>query len=355
MNMKCLHEHIQKSVMSYIEIYDREKYLRYQDSQLLLGQMLRAGWLPSILEKWAGLNTSFFYEIRKEDPYLWERLPHILSFGYNTGKVLYSLVDKQNEKTQYTCHISSLFNLIVSLYDYILDEYQGQESILDIVSSNIIQEALTGDTEQALKSIQTKILHSKDVLFKLLLSSIYAWLMYIKFVYSVYKCRDERLFAFIMELFKIENDTIKYTHHSVFDNDLFINNLQKKSAGPFVAIGKFVLEITPELTKNEKRAFEKLINSFGDIFWIVDDLSDIEKDYISCSPNSIIVKASQINYNKPCSDATIPLKIAANRSIVKLSKLYKKIQRDSNFLNKKNDQLLEYLEMNIANWLNLFH
>ena len=308
--------------------------------QVLFGKMLRTGWLPALLQKESSFDPAVLEEINNQYPYLWHRLIHILAFGYNTGKTLHQLLDDNEERIQYSCHVGALFNLIISMYDYILDEQPVTENAGDVISSQLISGLLIGDRQAALLTIREANKTIKDPLLHLLLCSIYTWVVYTQRIYAEHKSRDEKLYPYILALFEAEKKTLQ------FGNDSPIEVLRTKSAGPFIAIGKFILEITPGITIGRHKLFESIVNDTGNVFWIVDDLSDVQKDLNNGMPNSILIKSKNI-----------PVQTAMDDAVQDLTAAYERIKKNTALLcnhDGRSTDLEEYLNINIAGWLKLF-
>jgi hypothetical protein len=340
--------YIGQAVRPVINI-DSETYQSNASYQLLSGKMLRDGWLPSILQKRSFFNPAVPELLKKQYPYLWHRLVHILSFGYNTGKVLHQLVDEDEERMQYSCHIASLFNLVISIYDYLLDEHPLTVKADENTFNRLIVGLLAGDRQTALTTIGEINEKTEDPLLQLLLSSIHSWIAYTQFVYNDHKRRNEKLYLYILELFDAERKTAAYCNTDGNNDKAMLEVLHKKSAGPFIAIGKFICEITPEITADRRKVFESIVNDTGNVFRIVDDLSDIEKDLNSKVPNSILIKTGGI--------LNLSLKNAINDAVEDLQAGYQQIKENVSLLCKDPEKRLqaeEYLNMNIAGWLNLF-
>ena len=350
-----LMDYIKREVQQVLGVIDSKAYRCFENAQLLSGKLLRESWLYTMLQNDDTFNDAIFEAIKKNHPYLWNRMIFMLAFGYETGKVFHQLIDDNEDRSRYSCYMASLFNFIVSLYDYLADELHHHQILKNTISVELLSQLLLNNSSSAFLAIQKINTKTTDPCLQLLIAGIYSWIIYTQKIYSTEKCRDMGLHKLIVDLFIAENIVIEKYNQIHCNKELRSNVLLKKSAGPFIAIGKFILEITPQVTLKRIAIFEQIVKDIGEVFFIVDDLSDIEKDFSTQSGNNIIL-TSGIRNSSEMQLSNILFINTIDSAIKRLLQLIENIKINEGLLSTGTDggSLDNYLSMNIASWLNLF-
>jgi len=287
------------------------EYKNFAERQKKLGEKIRSGTLREVFgdNDYAYLNSELIFGSANRQ--VRSKLSYILAFGYNIGWIIYSVLDdKEGKYTEEISMISSVFNLGISIFDYIYDtEPELFDKFNRIVNYSTLHKISTDGN--ACKSLQLDC-DNIDSIELCLLSKIIIW-FFLK-LQSFYignggrKDIWKRLNNCILLAYLAETHSSDKTKYSKKILDI----CRKKSTLPFLVIYHIALltstsnpsPIIDRESKVDNYAYT-ISKTIGEIFWRTDDLTDLLKDLESGNLNSILIKVnkkhgyteqSQLNY-----------------------------------------------------------
>lgn len=217
------------------------------------------------------------------------KLPYIIAFGYEMGSTMYTLIGKDKNDANEIAEICSIFNILISIFDYIHDEKpELAKEFENIINDKILLIILTNKKAcedfhsncNNISSTELRILSKITIGFILKLHSIY-----------MQSGREEimkRLISCVMNAYHAEIASLNYDQYS--KKDAF-NISRDKSKLPFLVI--YLIARLPISSTVEKfKDNFTFINNVGEIFWLIDDLVDVIQDLELNHLNSLLIQVN---------------------------------------------------------------
>lgn len=260
------------------------EYKEIWQQQLELGNQLRKNILLPVLgaADYARLSNETLFG--KYNHQFQRKLPFSLAFGYETGSLVNELFNQPAPQQQQIREICALFNLGISLFDFILD-----------------QPATTASKNHFFNEETMAVLHGRGNKSKLLLPNLdkikaAEWRILLKVITGFYG----RLFQLLNELGqsskpitslleKAYKAEMSSTEASVINKRRQLQISRSKSVLPFEIIGAIGMLTISKNIQVQKQGIV-FAKTLGDIFWITDDLADIVRDAQSGQLNVFLKK-----------------------------------------------------------------
>jgi hypothetical protein len=268
-----------------------EEHQKFLKRQQTIGEMIKTETLRNILGEsdYILLNSGTIFGVNNIR--FKKRLPYVASFGYEIGLMLYTLLnEKCNEHSFKIPEITSIFNICISLFDFIQDETKGNfKEVTNIINYKTINKIFNDKYTCENLLIKCKNLNSVE---SRLLSKI--TLSFVLRLHAFYDKSDKRklwkvLMSYIMSAYLAE---IKSSQLGCDEKGDLLEISYKKSTLPFIIICYIVFFITASnYLETDNKKIYKISKTIGEIFWYVDDLIDLLKDLKNNHLNSILNNA----------------------------------------------------------------
>ena len=332
---------------------DVQTYKHWLNREKNLGTELKEAILPEVLGKddYAIVHSEIIFG--RNNAVFKRKLPLSLGFGYEIGFGFSSLSSEDHKVNEKLARLSSLFNLGISLFDFILDNStvaDAKPAFEKIFDADLLKK-ISADS-QACDLLHRQSQRVKTSELRILLKIISFFYLNLHALKKTMK--DNSSFTTIMALLKRS-----YTSEIMSQrlNNASANQLTKiasaKSILPFKIIQKISCSQS-SLTNKVQFQLEKLSTQIGNIFWLVDDLSDIGRDFQAKSLNYLLLplqkdrdseeKLTRLLINKKIELIVKKISLDLLAAEKTICQMQKKNQNTSQF----NHALLFYLR----DWLN---
>ncbi len=309
--------------------------------------------IPNLLTKHSPFNAELYLGIKNKDAYLWHRIPQMLDFGYTQGRALHNLRPESIGHLSSVSKASALLNLIIALYDYLLDE-QAETSSYHLLSEELVVKLLGEEQKDALIYLDHLASKAIEPLTHLLLCSILSWIRHLNSYtpngtnHAFFK---KSLYQRIIDMFQAEQETSHTTTSGSSEYVQMKQVLYRKSVGPSLAICSISLLLLPCEDQRQRELLEKISELTGSIFWYIDDLCDLEKDLKNGAPNSILLHTNEaaIHLDSPVSFNGI-LRQEATIAILKIHDQIQELEKALKALSPENNAETDYIVW-LRKWL----
>jgi len=257
--------------------------------QKALGERLKSELLSEVLGRidFACLNSETIFGVANQR--FRARLPFVISFGYELGSGFSTLLHGECEHTAEVARICGMFNLGVSMFDLIYDNYPD---LFEEFAKTFNERILTR-LEDDLWACQDLEIRSKDVLTDELrvLLKIIAWFFSRLHLLSKAVGRSEawdKLSSLLLEAYRTELHSADATAHA--EDDL-VKVAQAKSTLPFSIIHQVARLCSAWTHPEVERAIDSVVSHVATTFWLTDDLVDVVPDFQAGDLNVILAQA----------------------------------------------------------------
>ncbi len=341
----------------------RQSYITYMETQEDLGWKLVNEHIPRMFRTYLDAANNILNEVERNSPLLWQRLSGSAAFGYTQGKLIHRLWGGAKEIEDQVALKSCIFNLGISLFDFILDELDSERKLLKTLDVEFIVRALDNPEKLEFKSIKKNNNDSIGnlIIFLFLLVNIFfkeCWRLHC--AYSTNKETWEQFGKLIVDLYESEINCAKVKLHDVYNHQVetnLLSQLQCKSARSSQVISTISkMTIPDKLFLTKKKYVEIACDTLGDIFWIVDDLADFVKDLNRSIPSFVTLKVKPfLIQEREEKGESFEVSTILALSVEALYHLMSKLDRDLNcipLLDKTvHHDVVEFMEMYTYAWL----
>jgi hypothetical protein len=283
-----------------------KEYLGYKKKQKTLGDKIK----DDILNDMMGqidheyLNSEEF--LRGSNIVFKERLPYIAAFGYESVSLMSNLVNANGINFTNVAKIGSIFNVGTALFDSICDTTPDLFCKLKLVINYKTLSEISNN-ENKLKDIKSDCDDLNDPELRLILK----FLLY--FYYELYYFKSpgrqdewEKINALLINAFLYE---IRSNNFAGSSKDELLEVSRNKSVLPFELL-YFISRLSLSSYEEPPEGEILFIGYIGELFWLLDDLSDLISDLENNELNSLI---TQLNgYDFDLSEPNIRYSILVN-------------------------------------------
>jgi hypothetical protein len=268
-------------------------FIEYNDAQTECGRRLLETELPAAYDACALPDDGALDNIRKCQPFLWERLPGMLAFGYTQGRLIHGLRLGAKRVTEPVALAAAIFNMGIAIFDFVVDELPAGKNLFNLVNPGWLTELLDVSRELPLDGLVERMRHTGP-LEGFLLKSIVAFTENCKRLYmaGAERLDWDRLRASLDELYEAELTASTGCHAPVLTDDAWMEILYRKSALPTTTIAMISQLASPPGSGVQEQAVLDACDTLGRIFWLLDDLSDIASDARKGLPSYVILRGT---------------------------------------------------------------
>lgn len=290
---------------------------------LYLGHQLRD---EGLVAHFPGFFDPIDYQnIAQVDPSLWKRLPRVAGFGWRHATVLHNLAPVSAEVDGIVALLGAVFNIIIALFDYLIDECQLGTLLFEILNRDVLEmlfvpacnlEAIFADASQRVMDPRVRLLLALAVIWGVNIRELYrrsgnnrAWLGLAHLIEELYT--SERTVSSMMSTASKEFGDIQA-------------NIEAKSVLPSMVM----LQVSALASVQLEETWAQLKHigmTLGRIIWLTDELVDFLGDCDRSAPNVLLVRLAErlVQQNRTwASDADIyDIVSEAANDLVKLLKI----------------------------------
>jgi hypothetical protein len=282
----------------------QEAYQKYMTQQHRLGSDILVVDFPKFFESSSLVRFNELLSNMACSDLLWlNKLPYIAAFGYSQGILIHEVRGGKEIVKKNVGLTSSIFNVGICLFDYIVDEFSHREKIFEIINYDSLFELL--NLSSPMPSSDYYLLKYNDPIDNresLLLSLVVAFSVSSRLLYQ----RNEsdkawiQLSESIFQLYEAEKKSCELHLENVAPshNNCLLNILKCKSVMPSLSTYYISKVASPSSSKNQENKIKEICETIGIIFWIADDLADIAKDLKAGTPNYITINTPSILQKK---------------------------------------------------------
>lgn len=334
-----------------------EVYQRYMSEQYSLGRRILYTGIPQMFD--ASFRNRFHYLLGKIallDPFLYYRLPYIVAFGYSQGSLTNELRNN-SDRSKEVGITSAMFNTIIALFDYIVDEFPAGRQLFEIINDDLIIKIMdtSSSSEQFFDNMTFD--ENTDIRIAMLILLITIFSSTCKQAYARNRKEGNKtwqeLSQLVLLLYHAEKNSTELHIESNYEKNITnLSVIRCKSVMPSITlytISKLFYNTTIPEKESRVKHFCKIM---GTIFWITDDLSDAVKDlklgkltYVTL--NAIGYERGQNINNDTFSESLI---LATNYLLFLISEL-KNSLNSLQISESKYNKLLEFVLMYITSWI----
>jgi hypothetical protein len=217
------------------------------------------------------------------------RLPFILSFGYTLGSGLHNLLDDQSDHVAEVGRLCSAFNLGISIFDLIYDNYPD---LFEDFSKKFNEKTLhqLGDDPRTSQDLSSSLDDVSADELRLLLKII---IWFFSRLHSLYDaCKREEIWKNLSSLLlKAYRAEIASANIGLTSKSDLLKVSRAKSTLPFAVMRQLVYLNVKPLSRETEQIVDSLVDNVSKIFWLTDDLIDIVRDFQARALNTILVQA----------------------------------------------------------------
>ena len=274
---------------------------KYMSQQYSLGLDILDVKLPVFFKSSSLIEFNNLYRIIGSLSPTWSnKLPYVAAFGYTQGILIHELRSGDEDTKESVGLSSSIFNICISLFDYIVDELPKGRNIFKIITYEVLLDLMD------LSKSPDKTILLKDACLNKLEWSL-AWFV---FAFSIscrllhrYSKNDEaweKLSLSVFRLYCAEKLSCRLQRNKLrmSNSESLMKKLRYKSVVPSISTF-FISQVAcaSSLEKQENK-IEEICETIGSIFWISDDLGDNAKDLKSGTLSYITVKMLNIPHDE---------------------------------------------------------
>jgi hypothetical protein len=334
---------------------------KYMTQQHHLGSDMLVVELPNFFESSSLIRfNNLLSDISSLDPFWLNKLPYMAAFGYTQGLLIHELRGGSEDTKKSIGLSSSIFNICISLFDYIVDELPTRNKIFKIVNHDFILDLMNRSSPRT--SVEKIFLHKNDSIDKreyLLLWLVVAFSISCRLLYQHNKSDKawDHLLTTIFQLYEAEKISCEIHIDNAFmlNKQQLLNILKCKSVMPFLST-YFISKIASPINrpKEQENKIKEICKTIGSIFCISDDLADIAKDLKSGTLSYIILnipiihqsKNNIFDYETFCETLIPSIEYLLNL-LDKLDKQLQSIPISTNTYYK----VMEFVKMYVTSWI----
>jgi hypothetical protein len=328
-------------------------YLDYEWKQVLLGCRLLKDEIPKALEACSMPVDDLFRALSEDHPVLWNRLYGPAAFGYTQGELLFELKKGDVDLRQEAAKIASIFNLGISIFDYILDETPAGSRVFDDVTVGFLQDLM--DLSKAPSSaVIARRMDSYGSLERILFALIIAFFRACRCLYQ--QKRNTRawndLSLFILKMYNAEQKCFGLKTDEIIYDTQQLSDLKCKSALPTTI--SLICEMFFDEDREQSPSIEHICDTLSSIFWLADDLSDLVKDLNTGVPNCALSNMKLFQVEESGNHHKWHLREAINLTMKHLFSLLNKLNEDLYSIpihEKIRRDVLEFARFSVNVWL----
>jgi len=252
------------------------------EAERQLGESLRDRILPERFP--AFVDVADYHTLVTMDPHLWDRLPHMLGFGYQQAVVLHGLMISSSDVDENVAVLGAAFSAGISLIDYCIDEHADGTRVFEMLNRDLVRLifAPTAEAEAAFAGAYSR---ASDPRLRSLCALVSLCARGFSELYS--RSRNDvawkDLARLISQLYESER-AVSVATVTASSRDLQ-PLVEAKSVLPFVAMYRIVALATPELETSER--VRRISMTLGRIVSLIDDLVDLLEDCRRGAPNIV--------------------------------------------------------------------
>jgi hypothetical protein len=217
------------------------------------------------------------------------RIPLIAAFGYECGLALHSYVCASEDGRESVARTSAVFNLGIALFDRVCDG--AGFAALGGIFNEVMLGRLLCDTGAG-TDLNGAAATSENRELRALVAVVIAFFARVRLLAGGAD-GTKRLKKLLIEAYRAELETVSFRHSEIEAGDLQTAAC-KKSVLPFE-----IMLATARLCVDDADGVyvanaERLVQEMGAVFSLVDDLSDLSKDYRSGDANTILIGAGML-------------------------------------------------------------
>lgn len=260
-----------------------------------VGQWLRDDVVPAHLPPFA--SPLDYNNIAKVDPYIWERLPHMLGFGYEQAKVFQALVPSSKIDEDGAARLAAIFSAGIALTDYLTDEVGEREGVRTVLNPQAVAQLLDPTIEtDAIFAMSYR--HIADSRLRLLCTFVAMCGTGFRQLFARSGNRQawSDLSATVGGLYKAELVASSARPASRQELCEMLPTIEAKSTLPFVATCRIIkLAHAPGGVRCD---MEKIAEAMGGAISLVDDLVDFPVDFHRGAPNAIVLRLADVLFER---------------------------------------------------------
>jgi hypothetical protein len=268
---------------------DTKEYKDYVEKQKKIGDKVKIEILRDIFgdTDYAYLNSELIFGAGNRR--FRTKLPYVAAFGYKVGLTMHNLIGGKEDGYEVS-KISSIFNIGISIFDYIYDtNFELFHEFKNIINEKVL--LIISNDKETCEKLQVSCNNINSIELRLL-SKLIIWFFLKLHTFNIRSGKEDvwkRLISCVMSAYHAEINSADYNRYSKTDA---LNISRNKSTLPFSVI-YLIARLSPSSTIEESEIdFTPLVINMGEIFWLIDDLIDVIRDLESYYLNSII---TQIN------------------------------------------------------------
>lgn len=263
-------------------------YNTFMKDQRAQGERLKSELLHTVLGRidYACISTETIFGVANQR--FRARLPFVISFGYELGSGLYGFLNSGSEHVAEVARICSMFNLGVSMFDLIYDNYPDLfEEFSETFNEKVLRRleddpGACQDLEFRSKGVSTDELR---VLLKII-----AW--FFSRLHLLSEATEgsgawDKLSSLLLEAYRTE---LRSASVSTNAGDDLVRVSQAKSTLPFRVIHQVAHLFSGSVNQEVESAVDSLMSHVATNFWLMDDLVDVVRDFRAGDLNSILAQ-----------------------------------------------------------------
>jgi hypothetical protein len=271
------------------------EYEAHMKEQRELGDEIRRKVLSNILgpDDFAYLNSEVIFGSANRR--FASKLPYIAAFGYGLGVVMSDLLGVNEKATHEISTLTSLFNIGISLFDYL---YDTRPDLFNDLGGIINEKSLISmcddiDTcHRLLDECKTIAAVEPRLLSKMIISFFQR--LHLLYDQSRKESAWKSILSSLLAAYRAEMATSTQRRTSTIDS-LAVS--RDKSTLPFLVV-LHISRLSPAVTSGEPGGeLMSFATNLGELFWLLDDLMDTIPD-LDSNMNSILIQIQDRLQNK---------------------------------------------------------
>lgn len=268
-------------------------HVAFMQEQRDQGRRLAQGLLGDALGPidFAHLNSESIYG--PANRHLRERLPYVLSFGYELGAGLHALLTDDAAHRDAAAELGALFNLGISLFDLIYDHFPALlEDFGGLFNDGVLRQ-LADEPQAERPSFDWESISSDEL--RVLLRIISAFFERLHALHQRLESAEgrstawERLRASLLAAYQAEQQSAPASTAPAAEA---VEVARRKSTLPFQVIYLIAALAALPISQPRTAVTRRLADDIGLIFWLTDDLVDIVPDFQTDALNALLAGAS---------------------------------------------------------------
>ena len=275
------------------------KYETCRKEQNDLGNGIKIGIFKDILgkEDYALLNSESIFGVGNTR--FRRKFPYMAAFGYKIGLIAQILNNAEIVYAKDVSEVSSIFNVGISIFDYICDEDPKKFDYLKMLINEERLLDISRD-ESRMNEFQLVCDATTSSELRLILKIIAG---FYKKLQSFYRPdRADSWNKVVLSLLSAYNFEIKSATSGGYSEEEVIEISKRKSIMPFIIIDYISQLTTAPSSENQMKNNTTCIENLGEIFWLTDDLVDVNQDLESGYLNSLLLQINNRNSSSNISD-----------------------------------------------------